>query len=76
MCKKFISWLSVVAVILFIVSTSLQAGTKGKISGTVIDEFGETLVGVQVFVEGTTKGTVTDVNGKYRCISIYRFRHS
>jgi outer membrane receptor protein involved in Fe transport len=70
MCKKFISWLSVVAVILFIVSTSLQAGTKGKISGTVIDEFGETLVGVQVFVEGTTKGTVTDVNGKYSIINL------
>ena len=70
MCKKFISWLSVVAVILFIGSTSLQAGTKGKISGTVIDEFGETLVGVQVFVEGTTKGTVTDVNGKYSIINL------
>lgn len=70
MCKKFISWLSVVAIILFIGSTSLQAGTKGKISGTVIDEFGETLVGVQVFVEGTTKGTVTDVNGKYSIINL------
>lgn len=70
MCKRLLSWLSVVAVFLFIGSTSLQAGTKGKISGTVIDEFGETLVGVQVFVEGTTKGTVTDVNGKYSIINL------
>lgn len=26
-------------------------GTKGKIAGTVIDDFGETLIGVQVFIE-------------------------
>lgn len=70
MCKRFISWLNVVAVILIIGSTSLQAGTKGKVSGTVIDEFGETLVGVQVFIEGTTKGTVTDENGKYSIINL------
>ena len=70
MCKRFISWLNIVAVILIIGSTSLQAGTKGKVSGTVIDEFGETLVGVQVFIEGTTKGTVTDENGKYSIINL------
>lgn len=70
MCKRFTSWLSIVAIVLFVGTTTLQAGTKGKISGTVIDEFGETLVGVQVFVDGTTKGTVTDENGKYSIINL------
>lgn len=70
MCKRFTSWLSIVAIVLYVGTTTLQAGTKGKISGTVIDEFGETLVGVQVFVDGTTKGTVTDENGKYSIINL------
>lgn len=38
------------------------------ISGTITDEKGETLVGVSVLVKGTTKGTITDVNGTYSLI--------
>lgn len=51
--------------------TSLTfAGTKGKIAGTVVDESGETLVGVQVFIDGTTKGTTTDIDGKYSIVNL------
>ncbi|MDR1259326.1 MAG: TonB-dependent receptor [Tannerellaceae bacterium] len=35
------------------------------ISGTVTDEFGEPLIGVNVAVKGTTNGSVTDVNGNF-----------
>ena len=35
------------------------------VQGTVTDEFGETLIGVSVVVKGTTRGTVTDYDGKY-----------
>jgi TonB-linked SusC/RagA family outer membrane protein len=35
------------------------------VSGTVSDSNGETLIGVNVQVRGTTIGTVTDVDGKY-----------
>lgn len=35
------------------------------LSGTVSSQ-GESLAGVNVLVQGTTRGTVTDVNGKYR----------
>lgn len=45
-------------------------GTKGKIAGTVIDEFGETLIGVQVFIEGTTRGSLTDVDGRYSIVNL------
>lgn len=45
-------------------------GTKGKIAGTVIDDFGETLIGVQVFIEGTTRGTLTDVDGRYSIVNL------
>ena len=36
------------------------------ISGTVIDEFGEPLIGASVFVEGNSSvGTITDLDGNY-----------
>lgn len=35
-------------------------------SGTVTDEKGEALIGVTVRIEGTSTGTATDVDGKYR----------
>ncbi|MCB0718709.1 MAG: TonB-dependent receptor [Bacteroidetes bacterium] len=38
----------------------------GSISGVVVDsETGETLIGANVFLEGTTIGTTTDLDGKY-----------
>ncbi|MCE5175194.1 MAG: carboxypeptidase-like regulatory domain-containing protein, partial [Bacteroidales bacterium] len=36
-----------------------------KISGTVIDEDGESIIGASVFLDGTSKGTVTDINGNF-----------
>ena len=36
------------------------------IRGTVIDEKGESMVGVNVVIKGTTTGTITDVDGKYQ----------
>ncbi len=35
------------------------------ITGTVSDDSGETLPGVNVMIKGTTVGTITDFNGKY-----------
>lgn len=36
-----------------------------SVSGKVTDEYGEPLVGVSVFVKGTTHGTTTDLDGNY-----------
>lgn len=36
------------------------------VKGTVTDEKGEPLVGVNVVIKGTTNGIITDVNGKYQ----------
>ena len=35
------------------------------ISGTVSDSDGETLIGVNILIKGTTSGTVTDFDGTY-----------
>ncbi len=37
-----------------------------EIKGRVTDEMGEPLPGVNIIVKGTTKGTVTDTDGKFR----------
>ena len=43
----------------------LPAGQPGKIVGLVVDPDGEPVVGASVVVEGSTKGTVTDLDGKF-----------
>ncbi|RVU00684.1 TonB-dependent receptor [Mucilaginibacter limnophilus] len=49
---------------LLLYSTSLFAQTQ-KITGTVKDDLGETLIGVSVQEQGKTNGTQTDVDGHY-----------
>ncbi|MCC8173480.1 MAG: SusC/RagA family TonB-linked outer membrane protein, partial [Odoribacter sp.] len=36
-----------------------------KVTGTILDETGETLIGVSVLVKGTATGTITDIDGKF-----------
>ena len=55
--KKYIL---VLAAILF----SLSAMAQSKISGVVKDSDGTPLPGASVLVQGTTRGTVTDIEGK------------
>lgn len=54
---------------LILIYLSLLWGTalgQNKISGTVTDaETGETIVGATVIIQGTSQGTVTDIEGKY-----------
>ncbi|MGL4853234.1 MAG: SusC/RagA family TonB-linked outer membrane protein [Phocaeicola sp.] len=44
------------------VSTVQQANI---VSGTIIDETGEPLIGVSILVKGTTVGTITDIDGNF-----------
>lgn len=37
-----------------------------KVTGKVVDEFGETLPGVTVMIEGMTQGTITGIDGNYQ----------
>ena len=57
---KFIRYLLAVPLLL------AAFGAGAQVTGTVIDaDGGETLIGVTVQVEGTTTGTVTDLEGRY-----------
>lgn len=57
--------------LLFLVFTTLGAFAQQSISGVVVDENQEVLIGVSVNVKGsTTAVTITDVNGKYNISSV------
>lgn len=43
----------------------LQAFAQTTVSGVVSDEKGETLVGVNIQIKGTSNGTMTDLDGKW-----------
>ena len=43
-------------------------GQNATITGKVVDPKGEPLVGVSVLEQGTTSGTVTDMNGRYSIV--------
>lgn len=46
--------------------SSLIVHQNGRtITGTVIDETGETVIGANVVVKGTTNGSITDVDGRF-----------
>jgi TonB-linked SusC/RagA family outer membrane protein len=47
-------------------SVDVNKSKLRKIVGTVTDKIGETLIGVTIIVKGSSKGTVTDVNGQYK----------
>ncbi len=69
MKKKFCSIYLAFCLILFV--TNVQAGTTGKISGTVKDaQNNEPLAGVNVIIEGTTMGAATDHDGFYFIINV------
>ena len=51
--------------VLFICLTSMSANAQEVISGKVIDESGEALIGVTVVVQGTNLGTATDIDGSF-----------
>lgn len=62
--NKIKSALSLCLLLFF--SASLFAQNAGRITGTVVDsQSGETLIGVNVVIEGTIKGTATDIDGRY-----------
>jgi len=54
-----------------VIPSPLTAGTVGKIAGKVIDaETDEPLIGVNVFIKGTTLGAATDADGEYFIVNV------
>jgi outer membrane receptor protein involved in Fe transport len=56
--------------LLILLSGNLLAQTSGKLSGQIVDNEGNPLVGANVLIEGTTLGAATDYEGYYVIINI------
>ena len=70
MNQKLFSSFSIISILLITLSINVFAQT-GKITGKVTDKTtGETLIGLYVGIDGTTKGAVTDVDGRYTLINL------
>lgn len=56
-------------IFLFMLTLTLSVGLSGqnqrKITGTVADEKGESVIGASVTVKGTGSGTITDIDGRF-----------
>lgn len=46
-------------------NASVPVTQDRKVTGIITDERGEPIIGANVVVKGTSKGTVTDLNGEY-----------
>ena len=53
------------SLIIVLVCFAFSVAFAQTVSGTVFDESGESLIGASVLVEGTSSGTVTDIDGKF-----------
>ena len=52
--------------LIFVITIPIFAQSSGTIKGVVVDkDFGDGLFGANVFIEGTTRGAATDINGEY-----------
>jgi TonB-linked SusC/RagA family outer membrane protein len=65
--QKWSRCLTIALIAIFMLSCNLFSFAQAtKITGKVTDAVtGEALIGVSVYVKGTTNGTVTDIDGKY-----------
>lgn len=74
MCIKTIkSWLASALFVLFASGAPGFVSGDGNIAiaqtqyitGTVVDDFGEPVIGANIRVKGATQGTITDIDGKF-----------
>ena len=51
--------------IVLLLFTSWSAFAQREVRGKVIDDTGEDMIGVNILIQGTSTGTITDLNGNY-----------
>ena len=51
--------------ILLFQQTNKSVGAKKKVTGRIVDENDEPLIGASVIIKGSTQGTITNIDGEY-----------
>ena len=59
------TWFMEILFFLTLLPASVYAQTQRTVTGTVIDETGETIIGASVKAAGTSMGTITDFDGNF-----------
>lgn len=68
---KCIKVFKIISIIALFSAEIIFAGNTGKIKGSVKDAAtGESLIGVNIFIKGTTKGAATDSDGKFTILAV------
>ena len=63
--------ISILVISILLITSSLFAGTSGKISGKVVDrETGEPLPGANVIIVGTSYGSAAGLNGQFTILDV------
>ena len=66
-------FLALLLTLVYMFSGSIYAQSTGSISGTVLDDADKSpIIGAIIKIEGTSKGTETDVNGDYTFLNMSR----
>lgn len=63
--KHFNTLWSRMVLTVLVSAVSLFAYAQQSVTGTVVDETGEPLIGVSILVKGTTNGSITDFDGNF-----------
>ena len=64
-CNSRLCWI----LLLLVLSVGLKAQTK-TVSGTIVDASGESIIGVNIVVKGTTNGVITDFDGNFTLTNV------
>lgn len=57
--------MTMLSVMLTILSAGAQSGTTINVKGTITDNAGETIIGANILLQGTSTGTITDYDGNF-----------
>jgi len=69
--KNTIKYISLIIIVLSFFASHTNAQSKSKVTGTVYDsETGESLIGVNVSIEGTFIGSATDIDGNFVIVNV------
>ena len=59
------SWKAMMVALLCLLTALPMSAQNRIVRGTVVDQTGETVIGANVRVNGTTRGVITDINGEF-----------
>ena len=53
------------AIFALLLAFAMSVSAQVQVRGTVVDELGEPAIGATVQIQGTTQGSITDINGNF-----------